>query len=150
MFTQLLLTVRLSPELPSEYRTITVNNREVLAKLNRAEMLLYLAGSLKMLPEQIITWKKAPDEMYHADKLLELMLADGFERHETDKGVMLLKSLEKGVWSFKWDDLAQYHSRHQPEIAGWFIGEHLFCCPLIARLDMSSAFQPKLMIEYDI
>lgn len=150
MFTKLLLTVRLSPELPFEYRTVTVNNREVLAKLNHAEMLLYLAGSLKMLPEQIITWKKAPDEIYHADKLLELMLADGFERHETDNGMMLLKQREKGVFSFKWDDLAQYHSRHQPEIAGWFIGEHLFHCPLIARLDMSRTFEPKLLIEYDI
>ena len=150
MFTQLLVTVRLSPEMPSEYRSVSVSNRDVLAKLSHADMLLYLAGKLNMLPEQVVAWKKAPDEIYHADKLLELMFADGFKRHDTDEGAFLMKPLEKGVWSFKLHDLEQYHSRMQPEIAGLFIGEDLFYCPLIARLDMSRAFQPKLMVDYDI
>ena len=84
MITKLRITIRLQPENPIEYRVCTVSNREVLAKLNKAEMLLYTAGLLRLMPEQVIKWEKAPEEFYQADKLIELMLADGFVYHDSE------------------------------------------------------------------
>lgn len=163
MITKLRITIRLHPENPIEYRVCTVSNREVLAKLNKAEMLLYTAGLLRLMPEQVIKWEKAPEEFYQADKLIELMLADGFVYHDSEKEPIFLKLVEEdnynSSFSFELKDLQQYNSRNIPEIRGLYMGvprgntpieERVYFCPVLISLDTSQEFQPKLKIDYDV
>ncbi|MBH5329480.1 hypothetical protein H9Q10_07345 [Eikenella sp. S3360] len=168
MITKLRITIRLLPEKPAEYRVCTVSNRNILAKLNKAEVSIYVAGCLRLMPEQVIKWEKAPEEFYQADKLLELMFSDGFIRYNSENDPMLLKqfkndsdddSIYDSSISFKLEDLQKYDSRSTPEIKGLFIGaprtnipieEHVYFCPVLVSLDTKQEFQPKLKIEYDV
>ncbi|WP_156503481.1 MULTISPECIES: hypothetical protein [Eikenella] len=168
MITKLRITIRLLPEKPTEYRVCTVSNRNILAKLSKAEVSLYVAGCLRLMPEQVIKWEKAPEEFYQAGKLLELMFADGFVRYDSGNDPILLKQFKNDSYdgsiydssiSFKLEDLQKYDSRSKPEIKGLSIGaprtsipieERVYFCPVLISLDTKQEFQPKLKIEYDI